>query len=137
MTEPYEQTQPTGDGGVIVPPAPDWPPRALDADGDGQPDYREPEVPTQVAHPWRATMRTLLAILLGVGIVAPVAWLIVREELERQQLTLPPGVVAAVAYGLAVLAVITSSITRIMAIPQVSDLLTRVGIGPTPNPDAE
>ena len=41
--------------------------------------------------------------------------------------------VAAVAYGLAILAVITSSITRIMAIPQVSDLLTRAGIGPTPN----
>ena len=45
--------------------------------------------------------------------------------------------VAAVAYGLAVLAVITSSITRIMAIPQVSDLLTRAGIGPTPNTDAK
>ena len=133
MTEPYEQTQPTDDGGVIVPPAPDWPRRALDADGDGQHDYREP---TQVRYPWRATMRTMLAILLGVGIVAPVAWLIVREELERQQLTLPPGVVAAVAYGLAVLAVITSSITRIMAIPQVSDLLTRAGIGPTPSKEA-
>ena len=31
----------------------------------------------------------------------------------------------------------TASITRIMAIPQVSDLLTRAGIGPTPNTDAE
>ena len=132
MSEP--QTFPTDDGGVI---AGHVPGRYLDADGDGTPDVREPEVPTQIAHPWRATMRTLLAILLGVGIVAPVAWLIVREELERQQLTLPPGVVAAVAYGLAVLAVITSSITRVMAIPQVSDLLTRVGIGPTPSTEAK
>ena len=132
MTEP--QTYPTDDDGVITGHVPD---RYLDADGDGTPDVREPEVPTQVAHPWRATVRTLLAVLLGVGIVAPIAWLIVREELERQQLVLPPGVVAAVAYGLAVLAVITSSITRIMAIPQVSDLLTRAGIGPTPNTDAE
>ena len=131
MSEP--QTYPTDDG-VITGHVPG---RYLDADGDGQPDVREPEVPTQVAHPWRATVRTLLAVILGVGIVAPVAWLIVREELERQQLTLPPGVVAAVAYGLAVLAVITSSITRIMAIPQVSDLLTRAGIGPTPNTDAK
>ena len=39
MTEPYEQTQPTDDGGVIVPPAPDWPRRAIDADGDGKHDY--------------------------------------------------------------------------------------------------
>ena len=132
MSEP--QTQPTDDGGVITGHVPD---RYLDADGDGTPDVREPEVPTQVAYPWRAAVRTMLAVLLGVGIVAPVAWLIVREELERQQLVLPPGVVAAVAYGLAVLAVITSSITRIMAIPQVSDLLTRAGIGPTPNTDAE
>ena len=131
MAEP--QTYPTDDGGVIVGHVPD---RYLDADGDGQPDVREPEVPTQVAYPWRATVRTMLAVLLGVGIVAPVAWLIVSEELERQQLTLPPGVTAAVAYGLAVLAVITASITRIMAIPQVSDLLTRAGIGPTPNTDA-
>lgn len=38
MTEPYEQTQPTADGGVIVPPAADWPSRALDA--DGRPDVR-------------------------------------------------------------------------------------------------
>ena len=120
MTEP--QTYPSGAGG---------------AGGDGQPDVREPEVPTQVAYPWRATVRTMLAVLLGVGIVAPVAWLIVSEELERQQLVLPPGVTAAVAYGLAVLAVITASITRIMAIPQVSDLLTRAGIGPTPNTDGE
>ena len=130
MTEP--QTYPTDDDGVIAGHVPD---RYLAADGDGQPDVRD--VPTQVAYPWRATVRTMLAVLLGVGIVAPVAWLIVREELERQQLTLPPGVVAAVAYGLAVLAVITSSITRIMAIPQVSDLLTRAGIGPTPNTDAK
>ena len=131
MTEP--QTYPTDDGGVIAGHVPD---RYLDADGDGQPDVREPEVPTQVAYPWRATVRTMLAVILGVGIVAPVAWLIVSEELERQQLVLPPGVTAAVAYGLAVLAVITASITRIMAIPQVSDLLTRAGIGPTPNTDA-
>lgn len=34
MTEPYEQTQPTADGGVIVPQ------RYLDADGDGRPDIR-------------------------------------------------------------------------------------------------
>ena len=130
MAEPYEQTQPTDDGGVITGHVAD---RYLDADGDGQPDVREPEVPTQVAYPWRAAVRTMLAVLLGVGIVAPVAWLIVSEELERQQLVLPPGVTAAVAYGLAVLAVITASITRIMAIPQVSDLLTRAGIGPTPS----
>lgn len=34
MTERYEQTSPTDDGGVVTPP------RALDADGDGKPDIK-------------------------------------------------------------------------------------------------
>ena len=34
MSERYEQTSPTDDGGVVTPP------RALDADGDGKPDVK-------------------------------------------------------------------------------------------------
>lgn len=135
MTEPYEQTRPTADGGVIVPPAADWPPRALDADGDGQPDYREPDMPTQVAHPWRATVRTVIAYLLAAGIVVPAAWAIVGDELAKAGLILPPEVVAAVASVLAVLAVITGALTRIMALPRVADWMTRLNIGPKPKED--
>ena len=134
MTEPYEQTQPTDDGGVIVPPAPDWPPRALDADGDGQPDYREP---TQVRYPWRAAVRTGLAVLVGLSLVLPVAWGIVNDELARHGWVVSAPVAATVATLIAIVSVAAGIVTRIMAIPQVSDLLTRVGIGPTPNTDAK
>ncbi len=133
MTEPYERTQPTDDGGVIVPPAPDWPPRALDADGDGQPDYREPGVPTQIAHPWRAAVRTALAVLVGLSIVLPIAWQIVGDELAKHGWSVPDNVAAVAAVVIASVSVAAGIVTRIMAIPQVSDLLTRAGIGPTPN----
>ena len=129
MTEPYEQTQPTDDGGMIVPPAPDWPPRALDADGDGQPDYR----PTQVRHPWRAAARTALAVLVGLSIVLPIAWQIVGDELAKHGWSVPDNVAAVAAVVIASVSVAAGIVTRIMAIPQVSDLLTRAGIGPTPN----
>ena len=132
MTEPYEQTQPTDDGGVIVPPARDWPPRALDADGDGQPDYREP---TQVRYPWRATVRTIIAVVLALGLVVPAAWAILGDELVRAGLVLPEPVVQVVGWLLAVLAVVTGTITRIMAIPQVADWMTRLNIGPKPKED--
>ena len=65
MAEPYEQTQPTDDGGVIVPPAPDWPPRALDADGDGQPDYRAEPTPQLVTIP--PLPRTVLYYVLALA----------------------------------------------------------------------
>ena len=134
MAEPYEQTQPTDDGGVIVPPAPDWPPRALDADGDGQPDYREP---TQVRYPWRAAVRTALAVLVGLSLVLPIAWGIVNEELARAGWVLTEPVTAAVVAVIAGVSAAAGIVTRIMAIPQVSDLLTRAGIGPTPNTDTK
>ena len=133
MTEPYEQTQPTDDGGVIVPPAPDWPPRALDADGDGQPDYR----PTQVRYPWRAAVRTALAVLVGLSLVLPIAWGIVNDELSRAGWVVTEPVAAVVVAVIAGVSAAAGIVTRIMAIPQVSDLLTRAGIGPTPNTDAE
>ena len=134
MTEPYEQTQPTDDGGVIVPPAPDWPPRALDADGDGQPDYREP---TQVRYPWRAAVRTALAVLVGLSLVLPIAWGIVNDELAKAGWVVTEPVAAVVVAVIAGVSAAAGIVTRIMAIPQVSDLLTRAGIGPTPNTDAE
>ena len=129
MTEPYEQTQPTDDGGVIVPPAPDWPPRALDADGDGQPDYW----PTQVAYPWCAAVRTALAVLVGLSLVLPIAWGIVNDELAKAGWVVTEPVAAVVVAVIAGVSAAAGIVTRIMAIPQVSDLLTRAGIGPTPN----
>ena len=100
-------------------------------DGDGQP------VVTQVQHPWRATVRTVLAVVLALGLVVPAAWAILGDELVRAGLVLPEPVVQTVGWLLAILAVVTGTITRIMAIPQVADWMTRIGVGPTPNTDAK
>ena len=91
--------------------------------------------PTQVAYPWRAAVRTAIAVLVGLSVVLPVAWGIVGDELAKHGWVVSDdvsGVVAAIIAGVSVAAGI---VTRIMAIPQVSDLLTRAGIGPTPNTD--
>ena len=53
MTERYEQTSPTDDGGVVTPP------RALDVDQDGQPDVK-PTWLDRVA-PYRKAIVALLA----------------------------------------------------------------------------
>ena len=110
-------------------------PRYLDADGDGQPDVRD--APTQVRYPWRAAVRTALAVLVGLSLVLPIAWGIVNEELARQGWVVTEPVAAVVVAVIAGVSAAAGIVTRIMAIPQVSELLTRAGIGPTPNTDAE
>lgn len=131
MSEP--QTYPTDDGGVI---AGHVPGRYLDADGDGTPDVREPGVPTQVRYPWRAAVRTGVAVLVGLSLVLPVVWGIVNDELAKHGWVVSAPLAAFVATLIAIVSVAAGIITRIMAIPQVSDLLTRAGIGPTPSSDA-
>ena len=120
-------TSPTDDGGVVVPA------HALDADGDGRPDYAEP---TQVRFPMRAAVRTALAVLVGMSLVLPIAWGIVNDELARHGWVVSAPVAATVATLIAAVSAAAGIVTRVMAIPQVSELLTRVGIGPTPGPDA-
>lgn len=71
--------------------------------------------PTQTRHPWRATVRTVFA---GVVSIAAVWGLVVEAAGVDQSATI-------VATSLAV----AGAITRIMAIPQVNDLLSRVGLG--------
>lgn len=92
--------------------------------------------PTQVRYPWRAAVRTGLAVLVGLSLVLPVVWGIVNEELAKHGWVVSAPLAAFVATLIAIVSVAASIVTRIMAIPQVSDLLTRAGIGPTPGPDA-
>ena len=95
------------------------------------------DAPTQVAYPWRATLRTGLAVLLGILVTIPLVWAIVGDELAAVGWAVPEpwaAIITAIVTG----CVMTSSaITRIMAIPQVSDWLTRLGLGPTPQGEVE
>lgn len=66
--------------------------------------------PTQVAHPWRASARTLVAATIGLLPLLP-------------EITLTAGIdtVPAVAQTLAV----TTAVTRVLALPRVNDWLQR------------
>ena len=102
---------------------------------DPDPTYQpEHAVPTQVAYPWRAAVRTGIAILIAVAVVAPIVWGIIAEELTAAGVVIPDPVARGVLAGLALLAAASGIVTRIMAIPQVSEALTVIGLGPTPKP---
>ena len=87
--------------------------------------------PTQVAHPWKAALRTGVQAFLGVAAVALIAFPFVSDFVESQW----PGspvlgwitVAASFVGGLSLL------VSRIMAIPGVDAFLTdKVGLGAAP-----
>ena len=92
---------------------------------------------TQVEHPWRASARTGVAVLVALAVVVPIAWRIIIEEIERAGWKIPDQLTADAAAVIAGLTAASAIITRIMAIPQVSDWLTRLGLGPEPPERAE
>ena len=75
-----------------------------------------PEDASQSKYPWRATIRTLFAFLVGVGPLLPA---IVAAADDAGV----PGAAGVSAGALAV----TGVVTRVLAIPGVNDLLQRSG----------
>ena len=88
--------------------------------------------PTQVAHPWRASLRTAVAVLLGLALVLPIVWAIIGEELEKIGWAIPEPIGTVVGVIIAAITAAAAIVTRVMAIPAVSDWLTRFNLGPTP-----
>jgi hypothetical protein len=79
--------------------------------------------PTQVEYPWRATARTLVQAVIG-GLV-----MVLADRLGLSSLVADTsGVPSTAAGGTAALAGIAAA-ARIMALPEVNDLLTRWGLG--------
>jgi len=70
-----------------------------------------PGVPTQVAHPWRATIRTVIQAAIALAALAP--FLIDAIGLDQ---TLP--IVASIL-------AVAAAITRIAALPQVNQFVER------------
>lgn len=68
------------------------------------------QTPTQVQHPWRATLRTVIA---GVVALVPVAPAIVAAA----GLDAIPWVISALA--------VLAAVTRVLAVPQVHDWLAQ------------
>jgi len=86
--------------------------------------------PTQVAHPWKAAVRTAIQTFLAVAAIATLALPYVLEFVEQFW----PGspAIAIVVGGGAFIAALAGLLTRIMAIPAVNDLLTVIGLGAEP-----
>ena len=93
--------------------------------------------PTQVAHPWRASLRTAVAVLLGLALVLPIVWAIIGEELGKVGWVIPEPVGTVVGIIIAAITAAAAIVTRVMAIPAVSDWLTRFNLGPTPAGQAQ
>jgi hypothetical protein len=79
--------------------------------------------PTQVRRPWRATLRTALAVGVPAILLLPTILEIVVDELGE---SLPPGVTAAIVATGVVVTAIAAIITRVMALAPVELLLRRV-----------
>lgn len=79
--------------------------------------------PTQVRRPWRATLRTALAVGLPAIFLLPTILEIVVDELGD---SLPPNVTAAIVATGVVITAIAAALTRIMALPSVELLLRRI-----------
>lgn len=70
--------------------------------------------PTQVAHPWRAVLRTILAWIVGAAAMAP----FIYEAITQADVGSATG---AAAGALA----IAGAITRVAALPQVNSFIER------------
>ena len=89
-------------------------------------------MPTQTAHPWKATLRTVIAVIVGISIVAPVALGVIQDQLGGY---IPPEVMGWLAWAVGLAVAISGAFTRIIAIPQVNAWLTAIGLGATPKSD--
>ena len=81
---------------------------------------------TQARRPWRATLRTFAAQLIGwivaAGLVLPLALTIVQEELGD---VIPPSVMGWIVAGVGIAVAVSTMVTRFLAIPAVEAFLRR------------
>lgn len=80
-----------------------------------------PETPaTQVAHPWRATARTVLAALLAAAVLLPAVMPAITAWAEEHAGILPEWATAGIAAASVAVAATAGLITRILAVPGVN-----------------
>lgn len=93
------------------------------------PQPPEPQVPTQVAHPWRATARTVVALVASIAVFLVAAIPVIIEVAGPY---LPDWAGAALAGALTVLTVLVTIVTRLMQLPSAQPLLEALHLGPRP-----
>ena len=77
-----------------------------------QPITPDPQPPTQVRRPWRATVRTVFQALLGLAVVLPFA--VEASGLDPKAFPWLAGALAVAA-----------AVTRVMALPAVNEWIRR------------
>lgn len=82
---------------------------------------RRVAVSTQERHPWKAVLRTVLQLVIGLAFAAPLVVAAITGDSAE-----------AVGGALAVFLTVSAAITRLMAVPYVNGLLQRVGLGSEP-----
>jgi hypothetical protein len=78
------------------------------------------EKTTQTRYPWRATLRTAIAFVVGLA----ASWAVVIQAAG-----VDPGL-----EWVSVSVAAAAGVTRIMAVPFVNEWLTKAGLGATPKP---
>jgi xanthine/uracil/vitamin C permease (AzgA family) len=82
-------------------------------------------VPTQVANPFRATLRTIVAVLVGLILALPtlngVLAALQAYLAEQTELSVPAWVWLAVNGSAAVVVFVSGLITRLLAVPGVNE----------------
>lgn len=82
--------------------------------------------PTQVTHPGKATVRTVVAYVAAVLLAGTVGLPIIADYFDAY---LPPKVKSVVLATAGFCGVVIACATRLMAVPAVNALLSRIGLG--------
>lgn len=88
-----------------------------------------PDAPSQVRHPWRATLRTAAA---GTLTALTLLTLVIPVFVDGMGEYVPHEVREALLGAAAFSVVLLATITRIMAIPAVNRALSALGLGAEP-----
>jgi len=89
--------------------------------------------PTQVLHPWRTTLRTIVWLVIALLPTVPTLWAIVQDEVTKAGLTLPPAFAASVGIGVAVIVTVVGIVQRVVLIPAVAAIIAKIpGLNPSP-----
>ena len=89
---------------------------------------------SQVEYPWRATLRTIAAVLLGTTTALGTAMLIFRDEML---VYLNADTVNMITYISGVTLAISGVITKIMANPTIDEALSKIHLGAEPKYNAK
>lgn len=89
---------------------------------------------TQQKYPWRAVARTVLAVLIAVGIVVPAVVTIILDSFD---VYLPDAAKAWLVAAGGFTVILSGAVTKIIAIPAVDAWLKRIGLSSSPHADAQ